>query len=460
MKKQLAFLCLFLPILAQAQILNMTNVKAPATLSPTLTTSTLTLDLGSNIVGNPGTAYTFTLNGQALTNSLVTLTWTSNVEGSTDNANWGSPKTYVVAGGVITGQPVTVYCRIKGSAPAGTLSGQSVTITCSPAPPVTVALTGIVGATPTLSANPTSISGLNGVLGNPGTPQTVSVSFQNSVITATPPTNTEISQDGGSTWSTVNQIFSTGSPKGVQIRTTAAAPAGAISGNLTLSGTNGVSTINVPISGNVASSLTTPDSVKFQILLTHSNLVPGWTEVQGDPSVAVQSFQIPGTTITFSSVSTSSNNWGQFLGACIGVNGGVTNASIPDASNSGVMREAVNTANTYNTTYPQYVIGGLDPNKKYDVEISGTTQYNVAAVASYNVKGASLQTSQALDGHPYNIGPNLTNVLYWDGSPTNNRTGTGFSPDASGNITIYFGIQPGNQVAMLSYIKIWDHTKH
>lgn len=459
MKKLLFLLCL-IPALVQGQILNMTNIKQPANANPTLSPSTLLLDLGSVVQGNAGTDFTITLNGSNLSAATVVLTWTGNTEGSKDGSSWGGTQTYSVATGTIPGQPVTVHSRIKSTAPVSTISGL-IQIRSTGALPVDVSLTGSVTTVPSLSANPTSITGLNGVTGTAGTPQTVSVTFQASTITATAPTNTEVSQDGGGSWA-ASQIFSTGSPKGVQIRTKSAAGAGAISGNLALTGTGGVSSVNVPVSGTVTSSAVTPDSIKFQFNITSGFLVSGWTQVLGDPSTGVRSGSVAGTTVTYSTVATSSNNWGQFAGACIGASNGITNAVIPDLSNRNVMKEAVLTSNVYNTSFPQFVIGGLKTDgTRYDLELSCATQYVLSTLGVYDVKGLTLQTSQQLQGYFNPGGPNTSVSLYWDGSVGNDHTGTGFLPDASGNITIYFGtLEPSQQVALLAYIKVWDHSKH
>jgi len=297
--------------------------------------------------------------------------------------------------------------------------------------------------TPSLAASPSSITSLNGTAGAAGTAQTVTVTFSRTTINASAPSNTEISIDGGATYAST-QSLAYSSPAGLKIRTTAGAPAGSISGNLVLSGT-GVSSINIPITGTVSPSGTTPDSARFQFLITPSLLVSGWQGVIGDPSLAVLSGTISGTTVTYTTVSTSSNNWGQFYGACIGASNGVTNATIPDASNNGVMKEAVNTANLYQTTYPQFISGGwLTDGTTYDIELSGTTHYAVSAVGTYNVQGSTLNSPLSISG---------------SGNTGSNAIWTNVSPDASGNFTFYVGKSSSSgQVGMLSYIKIKKHT--
>ncbi|HEY4111643.1 PKD domain-containing protein [Puia sp.] len=295
----------------------------------------------------------------------------------------------------------------------------------------------------TLYASPLSITGLNGTAGTAGTPQTVTVTFSATTINASAPTNTEISKDSGATYAS-SQTLGSVSPVDLKIRTTAAAPAGSISGNLVLSGT-GVSTINIPVTGTVSPLVTTPDSARFQFLITSSLLVSGWQGVMGDPSLAVLSGTISGTTITYTTVSTSSSNWGQFAGACIGANNGVTNATIPDMSNRGVMKEAVLSSLLYQTTNPQFISGGWKTDgTTYDIELSGTTQYSVSAVGSYNVRGSTLNSPLAISG---------------SGNTSSKVTWTNVSPDASGNFTFYFGKNnSGEQVGMLSYIKIKKHS--
>jgi hypothetical protein len=193
------------------------------------------------------------------------------------------------------------------------------------------------------------------------------------------------------------------------------------------------------------SAAVTPDSARFQFLLTPSLLVSGWQGVIGDPSLAVRSGTITGTTITYSTVSTSSSNWGQFFGACIGASNGVTNANIPDASNSGVMREAYNTANVFQTTDPQFVSGGWKTDgTTYDIELSGTTQYSVNAIGNYSVRGSSLSSTLSISG---------------SGNTDSNAIWTDVAPDSSGKFTFYVGkSNSGQDVGMLSYIKIKQHA--
>ena len=185
-------------------------------------------------------------------------------------------------------------------------------------------------------------------------------------------------------------------------------------------------------------TLVAPDSMRFQFDTTAANNVSGWTIIQGDPSLSVKSGSIPGTSVTYTTGTTSSSTWGQFAGACIGLSNGVTNATIPYTGATGVMKEAVLTSTVYNTSNAQFVVSGLNVSKTYNIELSGTTQYTaVNSNGTYNVKGSSLQTSQNL-----NSNVNTANKLTW----------TNVAPDSGGNLTFYFGKQSGQDCALLAYI--------
>jgi len=78
------------------------------------------------------------------------------------------------------------------------------------------------------------------------------------------------------------------------------------------------------------------------------------------------------------------------------------------------------------------------------IELSGTTQYSVTAVGTYNVQGSTLNSSSSISGSG-----NTGSKAMW----------TSVAPDASGNFTFYVGKSSSDgQVGMLSYIKIQKHT--
>lgn len=415
--KKIIFLLLFIPVLSKAQILNMSNIKQPLSIVPTLNPSTLNLSLGSTTAGTPGTDFTLSLNGSNLSASTVVLTWNNNTEGSKDGSNWASSQTYSVSAGNITGQPITVHSRIKSSAPSGSIVAQ-LTITSTGAIPQTVNLTGNVSPVSTLSANPTSITGLNGTEGSFGAYQVVTVTFLSTTVTANAPASTEISQDGGSSWSN-QQIFSTGSPKALRIRTTAAAPAGSINDNLVLSGP-GVTTVNVPVTGTISPAVT--QVAKFSFSNT-SKTCFGWTNIFGNPATGVKTGTDAGSGITFTSVATANytpNGSSSFDG-----NGTQSGTFFNDCSgtSNAIMYNGWVNASAYDHTKPQVQLGNLNPSYTYTIQLTGSTTGGSLRRTDVRVEGVTLSSMQYFDAK---------------NNTANGVTFTGVAPDASGTIRIWF----------------------
>ena len=148
---------------------SVTPMLIPAiTVAPTSLTGFLAL------YGNPSPSQTYTVSGENLI-SAVTVTAPGTYEVSTDNATFSSSLILPQTGGIITGQPVTVYTRIKASAPYGTANGD-ISHTSSSATTVNVNVTGaVIYPEPTnhalsfTSTAPTYNSIINTWLDNDGT---------------------------------------------------------------------------------------------------------------------------------------------------------------------------------------------------------------------------------------------------------------------------------------------------
>jgi hypothetical protein len=93
---------------------------------PVLTADPATLSGFGYVEGNgPSVVQTYTLTGLNLTGSgNVTVTGPTNYEVSSNGTNFSSSATYPFASGVITGQPVTVYVRMKAGLTAGDYNGE------------------------------------------------------------------------------------------------------------------------------------------------------------------------------------------------------------------------------------------------------------------------------------------------------------------------------------------------
>ncbi|GGB68937.1 hypothetical protein GCM10007424_06130 [Flavobacterium suaedae] len=91
--------------------------------TPSISTSTTALTSVTTVTGTASTTRSFTVTGANLTNN-VTVAAPANFEVSTSSSSgFADSISLTQSGGTLTGQPVTVYSRIKASAPAGIYSG-------------------------------------------------------------------------------------------------------------------------------------------------------------------------------------------------------------------------------------------------------------------------------------------------------------------------------------------------
>lgn len=428
---RLLFLLLLLPFTLHAQLPNITREQFTLP-GPQISVNPTSMTLTGNIAGTQGASSPAVVSYSAGVGANITTNASTGIVQSLNNSTWTSTVTASTSAG---SGSVTVYYALSSSAAVGTHGG-TITYTFG-ATGTNMAITGTTAPLVSLSATPSSISGLNGVTGIAGTPQTETVTFSGTMITATPPAGTEVSKDGGSTYSST-QSFSTGSPLGLKIRTAAADGVGGISGNLVLSG-SGVSTINVPVTGTVTAA--GKDSMRVQMLITTSAKVAGWSYCQGDPSLGPVSV-VGGNngTITFTTLNPS--QWGPLppcggcTPACIFPGDGLSPTTTFNYAQA-ILLEDFFTANTYDTTKHMMQFSGLKPSASYKIQLGGILQYNQFALGYYNVAGSAWQTLQGINNNGV-ANPNPAQVVW-----TLNSSSTGI-------ITISFGTQgPGNVAVAL-----------
>lgn len=119
------------------------TVTSPS--SPDLSVSPSSLSGFVTTAGTASTAQTFTVSGTNLTGN-ATVTAPSSYEVSTSSGSgYGGSVSLTQSGGILVGQPITIYTRITAAAVAGTPSG-NVTVASSGATTRNVALSGTVNA--------------------------------------------------------------------------------------------------------------------------------------------------------------------------------------------------------------------------------------------------------------------------------------------------------------------------
>jgi len=123
------------------------------TSSPTITSSSSTLTGFSYVFGSgPSTSQTFTLSGASLTNDVtVTAPASADYDISTNSGfSNSSPLTLTRSGTTLSGQPITIYVRLKSPLGVGSYNSENIVLSSSGASNVNVACSGSVTAVPTV----------------------------------------------------------------------------------------------------------------------------------------------------------------------------------------------------------------------------------------------------------------------------------------------------------------------
>jgi Bacterial Ig-like domain (group 3) len=266
---------------------------ANASPAPVVTTTVGSLPLGSSNPGDAGSAQTFTVGGTGLTSSM-TVTAPTGVELSDDGGlMWQPTLSLPSVNGTVVSTPVEV--RISPSAPAGAVSG-TVTITSPGATEQTIPVSGTANASPAPVVS-TTVGSLPLGSSNPGTAGsgqsfTVGGTGLTEDMTVTAPAGVELSDDGGLTWHTSLDLPEAGgtvAPTAVEARISASAPAGGISGGVTIASPGAV-TQSIPASG-------TANASPSPVVTTTVGSIPLGSSNPGDAGSA-QSFTVGGTGLT------------------------------------------------------------------------------------------------------------------------------------------------------------------
>lgn len=193
---------------------------------------------------------------------------------------------------------------------------------------------------------------------------------------------------------------------------------------------------------NKAAAPVVKDSIRVQFDTTAADDQAGWTIIRGNPAAHIISASGGLTnSIAVSTISIDANAWLGIGGSCMYPGNGAssTQTVFPYAPN--VMLECVFTLSTYNASFPQVQISGLNPASTYSLKLTGTlsTGLGFAAIGEYRVLGNTLLSMQTLDARPGGVENTSSSLTFGP-----------ITPDGSGNIFIYFTPQSGQQLAALS----------
>lgn len=275
------------------------NSSSPAntcsTTAPTISvTPTAAFTAFNTPVGTPSAAQTYALSGSNLTTD-VTVTAPSGYEvaqsaasSTTTPGAYATTQTVTVSSG---GASATIYVRLTG-ATAGTYAGSVTNVSTTASASVAV-----TGNTTGLTVNPTSLSGFSTTQGTASTPAQsytlIGAGLTSSVI-VTPPAGYQVSQTSATTGFaadgtavTVTQANATAG-RTIYVRLSAAATAGAITGDIT-NATAGGATQRVAVTGTVAAPAPT--------LTVSRTTLTAFNAPAGTPS-ASQSYVLTGANLT------------------------------------------------------------------------------------------------------------------------------------------------------------------
>lgn len=246
------------PISTHASVpsLRLTYTSSGPTPTINVTSAANPLNLGTTPQGTAGTPASYTVSGSNLTANIVVTAPSTSVQVSlTSGSGYAASVSLTPTGGTVAA--TTIYARITTVAPQGAVSG-NITHTSTGATTQNLAVTGTVTAPVpaigvTSATNPLNLG--TTITGTAGTPASYTVTGANLTadIVVTAPANVELSQTGAAgTYANAQTLTQTGGSVNATIhaRITAAAPVGAISGNITHTST-GATTQNLAVTGNV-----------------------------------------------------------------------------------------------------------------------------------------------------------------------------------------------------------------
>ena len=181
-------------------------------------------------------------------------------------------------------------------------------------------------------------------------------------------------------------------------------------------------------------------TVSFNLSATSSTW-PGWTNVAGDPSVAVQSVTANG--ITLSSVATA--NWSPYSGySAQNGSGYYPGYYFPPRVMSNNWFQYNGTGRSlalYNSLVPQIELSGLNPDSTYILRISGSdgggfntdpTQYTVAGKTNYGTQNLNVHNDST------------QGVVF-----------QGITPDSTGTIRLYVNATTSTDLAAICGIQVY-----
>ncbi|HXB93489.1 MAG TPA: hypothetical protein VNU72_14420, partial [Puia sp.] len=172
-----------------------------------------------------------------------------------------------------------------------------------------------------------------------------------------------------------------------------------------------------------------------------SQSVSGWTNVAGDPSVAVRNVTAP-SGITISSVSTT--NWVPFSNCSYDGGGQPGGTFFPAAVMANHWFNYDVRLGNYNAMVPQLIIGGLNIDSVYTLKMTGS--FSLGIPANFSLDPISYTVTGAIVYGYVNINGNF--------NTSEGATFQNIAPDSNGHIKVYVNTLDGSNVASICGIQI------
>src|SRR5208283_4625163 len=396
--------------------------------TPTITVSTSSLNLGTTTQGTAGTSQSFTVGGSNLTADIL-LTAPTGVELSDNGGtSYSSTLDLVESGGTVG--TTTILARIAATAPVGPVSGM-IAADSTGATEQDISVSGTVNPvpTPTITVSTSSLNLGTTILGTAGTSQSFTVSGSNLTadILWTAPTGVELSDNGGTSYSTTLDLAESGGTVGtttILARIAATAPLGPVSGMIAADST-GATEQDISVSGTV-NPVPTPT-----ITVSTSSLNLG-TTTQGTAGTS-QSFIVSGSNLTADILLTAPS------GVQLSNNGGTSYSTTLDLAESGGTVGTTTILARIAATAPLGPVSGMiaadsTGATEQDITVSGTvnpvpTPTIVVSTSSLNL-GTTTQGTAGTSQSFTVSGSNLTADIFLtapSGVQLSNNGGTSYS---------------------------------
>ena len=417
---------------------------SPSTI-PTLTVTPTSLSGMTYAVGNgPSPVLTYTLSASNLTpaSGYDTVTAAADYEISNTNATTGFSSTTLLvpytSGGTFA--TPTIWVRLKAGLSVGAYDTSEVITNVAATEFASVSCAGsVTPAVPTVTATPTSLSGISYVVGNgPSTPATytLNASYLSPIsgnITVTPPTDYEISNTNATTGFSSTPISVAYSNSGgtipnptIWVRLKAGLSVGTYSTSETITNVAGTGSANVTCSGSVTAAVVSGD---YRSAASGSaSTVATWQTYNGSAWVAASTTPTATATVTIQSGHTvqmdAALSWGSLVVAgtfAMGKANSNVNRTLSIAGNvtisaGGILQPNLNTSGTvYNQKHYLSLSGDLTNNGTitgYMNNSFGTVKLNITFTKSGNAffQGTP-QNPTTLQELTVNLGSSASNVL-------------------------------------------------